>query len=183
MKMQLKISLENSFSAELEELRRIAYPEVLAKDIFDAYSLYIVMRQDLQLVGTIRITSANHGVHNYWSDGYSPFPPNPKIAELTRGVLIAAMRGKGFFRLMMLETLISLPDMGFDTVAAAARLASPQMSLLHSLGFSKAGNTINYNKEGAGMIVQPFILGLTKKNCELICRAHKDFINIFCNKE
>ncbi len=144
----LTIHLASEFTADLDILRWDGWescPARSARDEFDDQSRYVIVNNGDHPVGMVRITLGDPSVLGTWSQGRSPLPHGPDVAELTRAVVAAPCRRLGIYRLAMLETVLSLRTLGARLATAAIEPTFPGRRFLLELGFLAVGSPILFD--------------------------------------
>lgn len=153
---------QRRFTAAMDELRRAEWlggQAGEASDEFDPISYHLSVSIDRILVGLVRTTRAAPSVLQAWSDGRSPLPHGPTVAEITRGVVAASARGLGVYSLAMLETVLRLRALGVTSAAAAVEPEFVGRRFLSGLGFVAVGAPIPFDdRPRRGTIVQCLVL-------------------------
>jgi len=164
MTTALVVRLEQEFSIDMEELRRVGWASAsaeLPRDEFDQDSFYLVVRQSRRPCAMVRITVGPKSPLLAWSGGCAPLPSNPTVAELTRAVVAPPVRRLGLYRLAMLETMLRLETLEVSVATAAIELEFPGRSFLRQLGFFDVGTPLLVDdRPRQGTLVQCIRLNL-----------------------
>ena len=164
------------FTAAMEALRRAEWlggREGETRDEFDAVSHHLSVWVEGALVGLIRTTAASPSVLKAWSNGRSPLPQGPTVAEITRGVVAASARGLGLYSLGMLETVLRLRGLGMTWATAAVEPDFVGRRFLAGLGFVDVGVPIPFDdRPRRGTVVQCLVLPVDTRS-EVAWRAQR----------
>lgn len=158
MRAELTIRETRRFTTAMDALRRAewlgGHPGD-TRDEFDAISRHLTLSVDGNLVGLVRTTLGLPSVLQAWSRGRAPLPSGPTVAEITRGVVAASVRGLGLYSLGMLETVLRLRALGVTSATAAVEPDFVGRRFLAGLGFASVASPIPLDdRPRRGTIVQ-----------------------------
>lgn len=177
--MNIQARILTAFSKQIEQLRVESAPkgDLDSQDHIDKEGKcsYLILENDLKIIGSIRISSSTSSILKHWSNNKFPFPYATNIAELTKGVVSHEYRLKGLYKLMLLETLLRLPELGYSMATAAIRPSLSHRSFLEMLGFKEYQKTILFGDKNASFEVIPIFLNYI--NLDLIKEKYISHIN------
>jgi hypothetical protein len=157
----LKISLANELTEEMDRLRSVCFPSrslASSRDVFDSKSYYPVIEVRGELAAFGRLTPGPQSVFETWTHGKAQIPTGPDVIDLGRCMVAPKFRQLDLITLLCVEGFLIGAEKNFRAVVGAVKPGRKLANRLYAIGFKDSGPAVrDFEPNGDSVIIQPVV--------------------------